>query len=137
MTTPFDAGLQPERTALAWRRTSLALLAGSLIAARILPELFGPWSALVGIAGAATAAALLAATHHRYRAHHEALHQYGDRVPSPTDASSPPWPSSRPPQPFSASQQSSTSACGGEQGRSRPQTTSLRSVKDRRHVSSK
>jgi len=78
--TPFDPGLQPERTALAWRRTGLALLTGSLVAARILPELFGPSSALLGVAGAAAAAALLAAVHRRYRSHHRTLHQHGDRV---------------------------------------------------------
>lgn len=80
MKAPFDPGLQPERTALAWRRTCLALLAGSLVAARILPEFFGPWSALLGVVGAAAAAALLAAVHRRYSSHHRALHQYGDRV---------------------------------------------------------
>ncbi|MDN4599484.1 DUF202 domain-containing protein [Leifsonia virtsii] len=80
MSTPFDPGLQPERTALAWRRTCLAVLAGSLVAARILPELFGAWSALLGIAGAVAAATLLAAVHRRYRSHHRRLHAHGDRV---------------------------------------------------------
>lgn len=81
MNRPFDAGLQAERTALAWRRTCLALLAGSLVATRILPELFGPWSALLGVAGAVCAGLLLAAIHRRYRTHHRDLHRYGDHTP--------------------------------------------------------
>jgi len=81
MNRPFDAGLQPERTALAWRRTCLALLAGSLVAARVLPELFGAWSALIGVAGAVGAGALLAGAHRRYRAHHDDLNRHGDRAP--------------------------------------------------------
>ena len=69
----FDPGLQPERTALAWRRTALTLLASSLIAARILAELLGTWAALLGLLGAIMAAWLLAAVHRRYRGHHESL----------------------------------------------------------------
>ena len=59
MTEPFDPGLQPERTELAWRRTSLALGAGSLVAMRLLPEAFGHglW-VLCGVVGVATAAAM-------------------------------------------------------------------------------
>lgn len=50
MTGPalFDPGLQPERTALAWRRTLLSMVVGSLIALRLLPPALGMWS-LVGL----------------------------------------------------------------------------------------
>lgn len=81
MNTLFDPGLQPERTALAWRRTGLALLAGSLVAARILPESLGAWAVTIGLAGVAGSAALLYAIHRRYRRHHERLTNAGDRSP--------------------------------------------------------
>jgi len=81
MSTPFDPGLQPERTALAWRRTGLALLVGSFVAARTLPELIGAWSALLGLTGVMIAGILLAMIHLRYRRHHRQLTTTGDRSP--------------------------------------------------------
>ena len=44
----FDAGLQPERTALAWRRTALSLTVGSLIGARLLTEQWGGLALVLG-----------------------------------------------------------------------------------------
>lgn len=81
MTAIFDAGLQPERTALAWRRTGLSPLGGFLIETRILPGAFGSWAALIGLVGVVTATVLLVATHRRYRVHHEQLTAFGDLVP--------------------------------------------------------
>jgi uncharacterized membrane protein YidH (DUF202 family) len=77
--TVFDPGLQPERTALAWRRTALALVAGSLVATRILPEVLGGWAVLLGLAGVFSAGGLLWAVHRRYRTHHQILVGEGDR----------------------------------------------------------
>jgi len=62
----LDPGLQLERTALAWRRTALALVVGSVVAARILPEIGGPWTLLPASIGIAVALVLLVVTHRRY-----------------------------------------------------------------------
>jgi uncharacterized membrane protein YidH (DUF202 family) len=71
--TVFDPGLQPERTALAWRRTALALIVGSLAAVRVLPDLVGSWGyAGAGVAFVASVAILIAA-HLRYRRDHLTL----------------------------------------------------------------
>lgn len=48
----WDPGLQPERTALAWQRTSLALLAGNLVLARLLVSTSVVLAVLVGLAAA-------------------------------------------------------------------------------------
>src|SRR5215207_484055 len=52
----FDPGLQPERTELAWRRATLALIVGALVALRLLPPALGSWSIIVGLAGLVLAA---------------------------------------------------------------------------------
>lgn len=65
MTHAADAGLQPERTALSWRRTCLSLLTASLLATRILAELLGFWACIVGIFGAACALILVFAVDRR------------------------------------------------------------------------
>jgi putative membrane protein len=51
----FDPGLQPERTALAWRRTTLSLAVGGFVALRLLPPVLGTWSLLAGFGGMAVA----------------------------------------------------------------------------------
>ena len=45
---PFDPGLQPERTELAWRRTALAIAIGSLVSLRIFPLVLPPPLAALG-----------------------------------------------------------------------------------------
>lgn len=47
----YDVGLQPERTALAWRRTALSLLIASVGAARVLGAQLGPVAVVLGVVG--------------------------------------------------------------------------------------
>jgi putative membrane protein len=70
---PWDPGLQPERTALAWRRTGLALTVGSLIGLRVLPPLLGPAAYVLAGLGVVASLAVLAAAHRRYRRVHRLL----------------------------------------------------------------
>lgn len=60
--------LAGERTALAWRRTAMALLGGSLAAGRLLGESWGPagWSVAVG--GTVLSVLVLVASHERHSA---------------------------------------------------------------------
>lgn len=64
---PAPDGLQPERTALAWRRTGLALIAGSLAAVRVLPDVLGNWAVIPSAAGIALAVFIVATAQLRYR----------------------------------------------------------------------
>jgi len=63
----FDAGLQIERTTLAWRRTALSVAVGSLIVMRLLPELLGSaWWATAGFIGIAMAGVMWATAARRH-----------------------------------------------------------------------
>ena len=85
---PFDAGLQPERTALAWRRTGLALTVGSLIGLRVLPPLLGPATYVLAGLGVVASLAVLAAAHRRYRRVHRLLLAARDAGQTGADAGS-------------------------------------------------
>jgi putative membrane protein len=74
---PVDPGLQVERTALAWRRTGIAVLVGSLIGLRVLAPQLGWGSVVCGVAGSALAAILLWASARRHRRVHAALTDAG------------------------------------------------------------
>jgi uncharacterized membrane protein YidH (DUF202 family) len=79
----FDPGLQPERTALAWRRTGLSMAAGALVALRIFPELLGGWALIPAGVALLVAGMVLLAAHLRYRRDHRALvaaRETGDRI---------------------------------------------------------
>jgi uncharacterized membrane protein YidH (DUF202 family) len=44
-----DEGLQPERTALAWERTAIAMLVAGVLMTRAALELSPEWAAIVGM----------------------------------------------------------------------------------------
>ena len=69
----FDLGLQPERTALAWRRTALALVAGSLVGARVLAPALGALAGVLGACGVVAGLSLGLAAARRARAVDAAL----------------------------------------------------------------
>jgi uncharacterized membrane protein YidH (DUF202 family) len=77
----FDPGLQPERTELAWRRTTLALTVGALVALRLLPPALGSWSISVGLAGLVIAVLIWALAHRRLRYTNQALRHERGQLP--------------------------------------------------------
>lgn len=62
----YDEGLQPERTALAWRRTALGLAVGALISVRVLPGALGTWALIPAVAGVVVSLAVAWAAHRRH-----------------------------------------------------------------------
>ncbi|HMH58515.1 MAG TPA: DUF202 domain-containing protein [Galbitalea sp.] len=83
MTAPapqlFDPGMQPERTALAWRRTALAMAAGSLVALRVFPASLGLWAVVPAAIAFAISVVVFVSAHLRYRRNHRVL--VADRGP--------------------------------------------------------
>lgn len=77
---PFDPGLQPERTLLAWKRTCLALGLSAVVAVRFAAETLGPFVTVLGAVGIAAALASYLASAHRYRTAQAALKDTG-RIP--------------------------------------------------------
>jgi uncharacterized membrane protein YidH (DUF202 family) len=65
--TPFDPGLQPERTLLAWRRTAAALAVISLTGARVLADLLQGGVVVAGGVGLAAAGAFAVVGQRRHR----------------------------------------------------------------------
>lgn len=76
----FDPGLQPERSALAWQRTALAVAVGALVLARILAPSFGMFALGPALVGLAVAGYIATRAKRRYYHHHKILVAHGDRV---------------------------------------------------------
>ncbi len=61
----FDPGLQPERTSLAWNRTSLSIIVGGFAGLKVLPSMMGNAGLVVALAVIAAGGALGIAAHRR------------------------------------------------------------------------
>lgn len=61
-----DPGLQPERTALAWRRTALVFVVGALLSMRLLAPVLGIWAGVTGAAGIGVGVWVAVVAHRRF-----------------------------------------------------------------------
>jgi putative membrane protein len=66
-TAPRDPGLQPERTALAWQRSALALAAATIVVGRLTFNTVGLVALLVVALGLAHVAVIFATAQRHYR----------------------------------------------------------------------
>ncbi len=78
--SPWDPGLQTQRTALAWMRTGLGLAGVCLLLTRLTPA-SGIVALVAGLGGAAAAAMLVSVQSSRHRRREDRLHA-GHLVPS-------------------------------------------------------
>ncbi|CAI9404939.1 MULTISPECIES: DUF202 domain-containing protein [Aestuariimicrobium] len=69
----WDAGLQPERTALAWRRIGLAVIGVGLAVPRLTWPSLGAWSIPAGLCALVVGVVALHQSLHRYRRAHTTL----------------------------------------------------------------
>ena len=74
----FDAGLQAERTALAWRRTALSMAVGAVGAGRLAFPDLGAAALLLAAVGLLQAVAVAGVSWRRYRSVHTSLVHRGD-----------------------------------------------------------
>jgi len=81
--TPVAPGLAAERTALAWRRTVLALAVGSLAAGRVLQPALGGGAWPVAVVGVVVGLGVLLAAGRRAAAIVRALSTRGDLAAGP------------------------------------------------------
>ncbi|TWF77235.1 uncharacterized protein DUF202 [Pseudonocardia hierapolitana] len=79
----FDPGLQPERTALAWRRTGLAVAVGAIAGTRVLFPTLGAGAVVVGLLGLGLAALLVIGSTRRARRAQACLLEEGNLVSGP------------------------------------------------------
>ncbi|NHB85457.1 DUF202 domain-containing protein [Tessaracoccus sp. HDW20] len=70
---PFDPGLQPERTRLAWQRTAISIAVGALVYARVESDILGLASWICAIVGAAAGITIGFWSRQRYRYTHSSL----------------------------------------------------------------
>ena len=73
---PFDLGLQPERTYLAWQRTVLAVAVGIAVGVRLSAPALGPVGTVTGLSGLALTLAAYVGVRFRYRRVHAALQSH-------------------------------------------------------------
>lgn len=81
MNQPFDPGLQPERTKLAWQRTVLSIGLGSLVYARIAASTIGVWAWLLAGVGVLIAMLTGIQSRHRYHYTHRSLRAGAGELP--------------------------------------------------------
>lgn len=70
---PFDEGLQPERTLLAWRRTALALAIACAVGLRLTVPDFGALAVVAGVLGVVLSLVAYVGATVRYRRAHRSL----------------------------------------------------------------